>query len=183
MSRFLADIFGHTRSKAPGAATTNDNGSTESRIRYRPRLVAELAQEHEATCRHMRSLLDACRGQDEDAQIAGLRNFAEAFHRTALRKSVQLYPYLDWALEGDRTAITQFRAVRADVDRCTLGIEAILSDYLGGPWTREIRRHLVGQVIRAAKLFGQVLRQEEPILFPLYLPPGQAGQITGKRSE
>ena len=183
MSRFLADIFGSTRSQAPRAATSDSNEPSESRIRYRPRLVAELAQEHEATCRYMRSLLDACRDQDEDAQIAGLRNFAESFRRIALRKSVQLYPYLDWALEGDVTAITLFRSVRADVERCILGIEAILSDYLGGPWTREARRRFLTEVIRAAHLFGQVLRLEEPTLFPLYLPPGQAGQITGKRPE
>ena len=96
---------------------------------------------------------------------------------------MQLYPYLDWALEGDVTAITLFRSVRADVERCILGIEAILSDYLGGPWTREARRRFLTEVIRAEHLFGQVLRLEEPTLFPLYLPPGQASQITGKRPE
>ena len=185
MSSWLTDIFGsgfgNGRKRKPSLAAATGDDEAGSRIRYRPRLVAELAQEHEAACRHMRGVLDACRSQDEDAQIASLREFSDAFRRSALRKSVQLYPYLDWALEGDRTAIIQFRAIRADVDRCTLGIEAIVSDYLGGPWTRETRQRLLGQMIRAARLFGQILRQEEPALFPLYLPPGQASQIAGKR--
>jgi hypothetical protein len=94
MFNFLAATFGRpqTRPQAPADPDTHD--ALTGPVRFRPRLAAELLDEHELTRQQMRSLLDACRAKDEDAEIVCLRRFADAFRRTGLIKSVQLYPYL-----------------------------------------------------------------------------------------
>lgn len=142
-------------------------------VRFRPRLVAQLLQDHETLRGAMRALLDACRGRDEDAQIIGLRNVADTFRRISLTKSVQFYPYLRWALESDRMATIQFKAMQADLQRSMQNIETILCEYLEGPWLSATRRRLVGDIVRLAGLLGHALKQEETSVFPLYLPPGQ----------
>ena len=142
-------------------------------VRFRPRLISQFTQDHAQLRAAVRGLLDACRRRDEDAQIVGLRSVAAEFRRISLTKSVQLYPYLRWGLENDRVATIQFKAVHAEVQRASEQIDAILAEYLQGPWLSAVRRRLMADVIRLAHLLAQALRSEETSLFPLYLPPGQ----------
>ncbi|MGH8172585.1 MAG: hypothetical protein ACREPX_05525, partial [Rhodanobacteraceae bacterium] len=137
-------------------------------MRFRPRLTAQLLRDHEVTRQQIRALLDACRAQDEDAQIACLRRVADSFRRTCLAKSVQLYPYLRWALEKDPMATIQFKSTHRELERSTLLIEAVLTDYLDAPWDSGRRRRFVHDVVRIAGLFAQIVRQEESTLLPLY---------------
>jgi hypothetical protein len=174
MFNFLAATFGRpqTRSRASADPDMHDAALTGA-VRFRPRLTAELLDEHELTRQQMRSLLDACRAKDEDAEIVCLRRFADAFRRTGLIKSVQLYPYLRWALENDRMATIQFKSTHREIERAALLIEAVLTDYLDSPWDSYHRRRFVHDVVRVAQLFSQSVRQEESTLLPLYMPPGQ----------
>jgi hypothetical protein len=174
MFNFLAATFGRpqNRSRQPADPDTHDAALTGA-VRFRPRLTTELLDEHELARRQMRSLLDACRAKDEDAEIVCLRRFADAFRRTALVKSVQLYPYLRWALENDRMATIQFKSTHREIERATLLIEAVLTDYLDSPWDSDRRRRFVHDVVRVAQLFSGLVRQEESTLLPLYMPPGQ----------
>jgi hypothetical protein len=174
MFNFLAATFGRpqTRPRTPADPDTHDAALTGP-VRFRPRLAAELLQEHELTRQQMRSLLDACRAQDEDAEIVCLRRFAEVFRRAGLIKSVQFYPYLRWALENDRMATIQFKSTHREIERAALLIEAVLTDYLDSPWDSYRRRRFIHDVVRVAQLFSQAARQEESTLLPLYVPPGQ----------
>lgn len=164
MFNFLAATFGRpqTRSRASADPDMHDAALTGA-VRFRPRLTAELLDEHELTRQQMRSLLDACRAKDEDAEIVCLRRFADAFRRTGLIKSVQLYPYLRWALENDRMATIQFKSTHREIERAALLIEIV----------GQHRRRFVHDVVRVAQLFSQSVRQEESTLLPLYMPPGQ----------
>ena len=166
-------MFGGLPARSTPPIALDEAESEHVPVRFRPRLVTQLLQEHETLRMLMRALLDACRGRDEDARILGLRDVAATFRRISLTKSVHLYPYLRWALENDRLAVIQFKALQADVQRSLHGAEAILSEYLDGPWLSETRRRLIGEVARLARLLGSALKQEEANVFPLYLPPGQ----------
>lgn len=141
-------------------------------VRYRPRLVADLLRDHAELRTAVRGLLDACRGRDEDARVFALRAVAAKFRGLALAKSVHLYPYLLWALANDRFATIQLKSMRADVERSLQSAEAILEEYLGGPWLQATRSRLVGEAARLAHLVGPALVAEEASVFPLYLPPG-----------
>ena len=182
MASTFGNIFAWTRDRRRPRAAAELPADDLLPVRYRPRLVAELLLDGATARSLMRALLDACRSRDEDLQIARLRNFADCFHRTTLLKGVQFYPYLNWALGRDTATMIHFRSVQADVQRHALGIEAILTEYLGAPWNRGSRRHFVADVARAAGALGQLLRQEESTLFPLYLPPGQYRHIAAHAS-
>lgn len=142
-------------------------------VRFRPRLIAQLLQDHETLRALIRSLLDVCRGRDEDACINGLREVAAAFRHLSLVKATQLYPYLRWGLENDRFAARQFNAVHAEVLRAVRRVESIFEEYLDGPWLGEQRQRFLTDVVKAARLLAGALKHEEAGVFPLYLPPGQ----------
>lgn len=142
-------------------------------VRYRPRLLDGLMDDHVALRSAMLAILDAARGRDEDARILSLQRFAKLFRQVCLTKSVQVYPYLRWVLQHDAMARLQLKAVDADVQRCTCAMEAMLSDYLGAPWLNERRRRLLTDVVPLARLLADALRLEESTVFPLYATPGQ----------
>jgi hypothetical protein len=173
MARFFERMFSGLTARDSEPGMIDDSESDLVPVRFRPRLVGQFLQDHDTLRLIMRALLDACRVRDEDAQIVGLRNVAAAFRRLCLVKSVQLYPYLRWGVENDRMATIQFKALHAEVQQGVQRVEAILLEYLEGPWLSERRRRLVGDVSRMARQLGQVLKQEEANLFPLYMPPGQ----------
>ena len=174
MFNFLAATFGRPPARPPSAAQDSElDGALGGGVRYRPRLTAQILRDHEVIRREMRALLDACRAQDEDAEIVCMRRFADGFRRAGLVKSVQLYPYLRWALEKDRMATIQFKSTHRELERSTLLIEAVLTDYLDSPWDSYRRRRFVHDIARIAGLFGQAVRQEESTLLPLYMPPRQ----------
>ncbi|MEP7041564.1 MAG: hypothetical protein ABI843_00790 [Dokdonella sp.] len=173
MARILERMFGGLPVRSAPPIALDDAESEHVPVRYRPRLVTQLLQEHETLRMLVRALLDACRGRDEDARILGLRDIAATFRRLSLTKSVHLYPYLRWGLENDRMAVIQFKALQAEVQRSVQSVESILCEYLEGPWLSETRRRLIGDIARLARLLGQALKQEEANVFPLYLPPGQ----------
>jgi hypothetical protein len=180
MFNFLAATFGRPQSRPqPAADSTVHDAALSGAVRFRPRLTAQILRDHEVTRQQMRALLDACRAHDEDAEIVCLRRFADSFRRTGLVKSVQLYPYLRWALEKDRMATIQFKSTHRELERSALLIEAVLTDYLDSPWDSYRRRRFVHDVVRVAGLFSQAVRQEESTLLPLYMPPGQYRYIDG----
>lgn len=180
MFNFLAATFGRPQTRPqPAADPAAHDAALSGAVRFRPRLTAQILRDHEVTRQQMRALLDACRAQDEDAEIVCLRRFADNFRRTGLTKSVQLYPYLRWALERDRMATIQFKSTHRELERSTLLIEAVLTDYLDAPWDSYRRRRFVHDVVRIAALFSQSLRQEESTLLPLYMPPGQYRYVDG----
>jgi hypothetical protein len=148
-------------------------------VRFRPRLVAQLIEDHAVLRDCMRHVLDACRTRNEDAQIIGLRRFAETFRRVNLTKAVQFYPYLLWAIARDRLATNQFKAVHVDIQGRMQGIDALLREYLHAPWLSVQRRRLFHDVAKIAHLLAQACRMEEATLFPLYLPPGQYRHLRG----
>lgn len=156
-----------------------DRLTHEVPVRFRPRLIAQLQQDHEALRAGVRRLLHACRGHDEDARILGLRDVAAAFRRLGLTKATQLYPYLRWGLEVDRFAARQLAAVQVDASRAGGRVDALLEEYLDGPWLSEQRRRFVGDMAKMARLLAGALRQEEETVFPLYLPPGQYRHVRG----
>jgi hypothetical protein len=172
MFNFLAATFGRHQTRPPPPSDLHDAALSDA-VRFRPRLTAQLLRDHEVARQQMRALLDACRAHDEDAEIQCLRRFADSYRRTGLTKSVQLYPYLRWALERDRMAMIQFKSTHRELERTTLLIEAVLTDYLDAPWDSSRRRRFVHDIARMAGLFGQALRQEESTLLPLYMPPRQ----------
>jgi hypothetical protein len=179
MFNFLAATFGRPQTRTPAATDSAAEDPSIGGVRFRPRLTAQLLRDHETARQQLRALLDACRAQDEDAEIVCLRRFADEFRRTGLVKSVQLYPYLRWALEKDAMATIQFKSTHRELERATLLIEAVLTDYLDSPWDSYRRRRFVHDVVRLAALFSQVLRQEEGTLLPLYMPPGQYRYVDG----
>ena len=180
MFNFLAATFGRPQPRPQTAVEANDHESAlTGSIRFRPRLTAQILRDHELSRQHMRALLDACRAQDEDAEIACLRRFADGYRRTGLIKSVQLYPYLRWALERDVMATIQFKSMHRELERSGLLIEAVLTDYLDSPWDSPRRRRFVHDVVRVAGLFSGAMRQEESTLLPLYMPPGQYRYFEG----
>ena len=142
---------------------------TEGRVLY------ELSNRDRPTA----SELAADLGLDHGYLSRILRRFADSFRRTCLAKSVQLYPYLRWALEKDRMATIQFKSTHRELERSTLLIEAVLTDYLDAPWDSGRRRRFVHDVVRIAGLFAQIVRQEESTLLPLYMPPGQYRYVDG----
>jgi hypothetical protein len=180
MFNFLAATFGRPQARPQQSVEGNEHvDALNGAVRFRPRLTAQLLRDHEVSRQQMRALLDACRAHDEDAEITGLRRFADSYRRSGLIKSVQLYPYLRWALEKDRMATIQFKSTHRELERSTLLIEAVLTDYLDAPWDSYRRRRFVHDVVRIAGLFSQALRQEESTLLPLYMPPGQYRYIDG----
>jgi hypothetical protein len=180
MFNFLAATFGRPQTR-PQQTVDNTalDAALSGTVRFRPRLTAQILRDHEVTRQQMRALLDACRAHDEDAEIACLRRFADSYRRTGLSKSVQLYPYLRWALEKDRMATIQFKSMHRELERSALLIEAVLTDYLDSPWDSYRRRRFVHDVVRIAGLFSQSVRQEESTLLPLYMPPGQYRYVDG----
>ena len=180
MFNFLAATFGRPQTRPQPAAEVHDHeAALAGSIRFRPRLTAQILRDHEVSRQQMRALLDACRAQDEDAEILGLRRFADGYRRTGLIKSVQLYPYLRWALEKDRMATIQFKSMHRELERSSLLIEAVLTDYLDSPWDSMRRRRFVHDVVRIAGLFSRAMKQEESTLLPLYMAPGQYRYIEG----
>lgn len=173
MTGIFGRMFGAAPMESPEPMTADDFESRLVPVRFRPRLIAELVQEHETVRGAMRAVLDACRCHDEDAQIIGLQRFAVTFRHLCLAKSVQLYPYLRWALEQDRMATIQFKAVLAEVQRSVRGIEALLDDYLEAPWLSERRHRVMMDVAAIAHRLAPAMQQEEANIFPFYLPPGQ----------
>jgi hypothetical protein len=179
MPDFFSAIFGRTPdSSARSASGIPQEDDTGVAVRYRASLAADIQRGHTTASMHMRTLLDACRGRDVDAAISCMRRFADEFRQIGLTRSVHLYPYLRWALERDHTATIQFESIYRDMERSTLLIEAILTDYLNSPWERDRRRRFVHVVVRVAGLFGHAVRLETSVLLPLYLPPGQYRYVT-----
>lgn len=170
MLQFLQKLLGNTPSGSPGDGTHETEGS--SAIRYRPRLVPELVADHARLRKNMRAVLDACRLNDEDAQILGLQRFATEFRRVGLGKSVFFYPYLRWATARSRVASGNLHALHAEANAQMLGIDAILREYLQGPWLKAQRRRLYADIANLARMLGHLCRLEESALFPLYLTPG-----------
>ena len=180
MFHFLAATFGRPQARPKQAADTMAHAAALSgAVRFRPRLTAQILRDNEVTRQQLRALLDACRAHDEDAEISCLRRFADSYRRTGLVKTIQLYPYLRWALEKDRSASIQFKSTHRELERTTLLIEAVLTDYLDAPWDSYRRRRFVHDIVRTAQLFSQALRQEEATLLPLYMPPGQYRYVNG----
>lgn len=179
MLRIFRNLLGamprRTSADAWDAAADDEHAS----VRFRPRLVAQLIDDHAVLRECMRHVLDACRTRDEDAQIIGLQRFAEAFRRVNLTKAVQFYPYLLWAITRDRLATNQFKAVQVDIQGRMQGIDALLREYLHAPWLSAQRRRLFHDVALIAHLLAQASRMEEATLFPLYLPPGQYRHLRG----
>lgn len=172
-SRWFDALLRPSRSSGDPDADGADHGSDTVWARYRPRLVAQLMTDNAAACADMRRLLDACRNHDMDAQIEQLGAFADAFRRIGLQKAVQFYPYLRWATARDRVARAQFASLFAEVERESLAIEALLTEYLSAPWNRDHRQRIVTDIIKIAGHLSRLLRKEEGALYPLYLPPGQ----------
>jgi hypothetical protein len=166
-------MFGAEPVESPQPMAMDDSDSRLGPVRFRPRLIAELTQAHETSRVAMRVVLDACRRRDEDAQIIGLQRFAATYRHLCIAKSIQLYPYLRWALEQDRLATIQFKAVLAELQRSVRGIESLLDDYLSAPWLNERRHRFMIDVASIAHRLGPALQQEEANIFPFYLPPGQ----------
>jgi len=167
---FLEKLFGKT-SRQPSDVGVEDVEGT-SAIRYRPRLVPELIADHALLRKDMRAVLDACRLNDEDAQIIGLQRFAIEFRRVGLSKSVLLYPYLRWATARSPIASSQLQSLHAATNAQILGVDALLREYLEGPWLKAQRRRLYGDIAKIARMLGHMCRLEESALFPLYLTPG-----------
>lgn len=170
MLQFLQKRLG----RAPGRSPSDSMDETEggNTIRYRPRLVSELIADHALLRKDMRAVLDACRLNDEDAQILGLQRFATEFRRVGLGKSVLFYPYLRWATARSAVASGHLQALHAAAEAQMLGIDAILREYLQGPWLKAQRRRLYADIAKMARMLGQLCRLEESALFPLYLTPG-----------
>jgi hypothetical protein len=180
MFNFLAATFGRPQTRPQRTVdNTAHDAALSGAVRFRPRLTAQILRDHEVARQQMRALLDACRAHDEDAEIVCLRRFADSYRRSGLSKSVQLYPYLRWALEKDRMATIQFKSTHRELERSALLIEAVLTDYLDSPWDSYRRRRFVHDVVRIAGLFSQSVRQEESTLLPLYMPPGQYRYVDG----
>lgn len=172
MLRIFRNLFG----VVPGGTSSDAWASAEGEqvaVRFRPRLIAQLLDDHAALRKDMRRVLDACRRRDEDAQILGLQHFAETFRRSSLAKSVQFYPYLHWALGRERVAASQVETLYAQAQDHVQAIDTLLRAYLRAPWLSAQRRTLFGDIARIAHLLAQASRLEESALFPLYLPPGQ----------
>jgi hypothetical protein len=148
-------------------------------VRFRPRLVQELRQDHDEARAAMRALLDACRRQAVDDVVAQLGRFGEPFRRAGLLKSVQLYPYLHWALQRHRAAAAQLKLLQHGIDSATMRIDAAASRYLDSPWSRAQREHYARDLAQAAQLFARTARQEESAVFPLYMPPGNYRYVDG----
>ena len=180
MPDFFSAIFGRTpgHDERPAAEPGHD-GAEAPMVRYRAALVTDMQRGHATASAHMRALLDACRTRNVDTAIACMRQFGGDFRQFGLTRSVHLYPYLRWALGQDRTATVQFESVYRDIERSTLLIEAILTDYLNSPWDSDRRRRFVHVVVRLASLFSRAVRLETSVLLPLYLPPGQYRYVTG----
>lgn len=150
-----------------------EGADSRGALRFRPRLIGQLLQDHQDLRAAMRALLDACRHPDEDRRIHALREVAAIFRRSGLAKSAQLYPYLRWGFQNDRFAARQLEAVHVEVSRGMRGVDAMLEEYLAGPWLSGQRRRFVADAARAAQRLAGALKREEASVFPLYLPPGQ----------
>lgn len=185
MADYFSAIFGRTSSQsarqAPNAAQ-EQVGEAGPTVRYRAGLIADIQHGHAAASRHVRALLDACRIHNMDAAIVCMRQFADDFRQIGLLRSVLLYPYLRWALERDRVATIQFKSTCFELERSTLLIEAILTDYLHAPWDSDRRRRFVHDVVRIASLFSHAARQEISVLLPVYLAPGQYRYVVSAAS-
>ncbi len=174
MGGFLARIFGAAeRAPPPDERRGDELDSRMVAVRFRPHLIVDLGHENEALRAAMRAVLDACRGHDEDARVLTLQRFAGLFRHACLTKSVHLYPYLRWALEQDRSATIQLKALDADVQRSVCTIDAMLSDYLDAPWLSERKRRHTADMAKLAHLLAKALKLEETSVFPLYMTPGQ----------
>ncbi|MEO6343927.1 MAG: hypothetical protein ABIO49_12320 [Dokdonella sp.] len=181
MLRIFMNLFGGAPAGASPEAWDSAEGEQVA-VRFRPRLIAQLLEDHAALRNDMRRVLDACRRRDEDAQIVGLQRFAETFRRSSLIKSVQFHPYLYWALARERVATSQIETLIAQAQDHVQAIDALLRAYLNAPWLTAQRRALFGDIARIAHLLAQVSRMEESSLFPLYVPPGQYRHLRGARA-
>lgn len=173
MVRWFERLFSGTSTSPVSSLYGPDDSDHRGAIRFRPRLIGQLLQDHQDLRAAMRALLDACRHPDEDRRIHALRAVAATFRRSGLAKAAQLYPYLRWGLQSDRFASRQFDAVHADVLRAMRGVEAMLEEYLAGPWLGGQRGRFLADVAKAAQGLAAALKLEEASVFPLYLPPGQ----------
>jgi hypothetical protein len=166
----MEKLFG--KASRPALADDVEGAEASGAIRYRPRLIPELITDHALLRKDMRAVLDACRLNDEDAQIIGLQRFATEFRRVALSKSILMYPYLRWATARSPIASGHLNSLQAEANAQMLGIDALLGEYLQGPWLKAQRRRLYSDVAKIARLLGHMCRLEESALFPLYLTPG-----------
>jgi hypothetical protein len=141
-------------------------------VRFRPRLIQELKQDHQEAREAMHAVLGSCRTHAADDVVLRMQRFGEVFRRSGLLKSVQLYPYLQWALQRDRAATMQLKSLHRSIGHSTMQVDAALSRYLEAPWNRQQRDHYARDVAQAAQVFARMVRQEESAVFPLYLPPG-----------
>lgn len=181
MLRIFRKLFGAAPSSTSPDAWDDAEGE-QIAVRFRPRLIAQLLEDHAALRKDMRGILDACRRRDEDAQILGLQRFADTFRRSSLVKSVQFYPYLYWALGRERVAASQVETLYAQMQDHVQDIDALLRAYLHAPWLNAQRRALFGDIARIARRLAQASRLEESSLFPLYVPPGQYRHLRGARA-
>lgn len=183
MVRWFERLF--AGAPAPLSSLYSPDGDVDRRgaTRFRPRLIAQLLQDHADLRAAMRTLLDACRQRDEDGRITSLREVAAIFRQTGLAKATQLYPYLRWGLENDRFAVRQFEAIHTEVLRAMRGVDAMLEEYLAGPWLHAQRRRFVADAAAAARSLAGALKLEEASVFPLYLPPGQYRHVRGEMAQ
>ena len=173
-------MFSNFRGRRIGGNGGRENGGMVARdeseygeVRYRPLLVGQLSQGHRHMQERMRSVLAACSRRDEAALIGALQTFAELFRMLTLLKASQLFPYVRWGLQSDRAALLVFDSVQRESQRGARIIEAVLSEYLGAPWTAAHRRRIVSDVARVAHHVSELIRRDEACVFPHVLPPGQ----------
>ena len=182
MFNFLAATFGRPQTRPQPAAdnTEHDERLRAARVRFRPRLTAQILRDHEVTRQQMRALLDACRAQDEDAADrlpAPLRRQLPA-HRAQQERAA-----LSVSALGARKGSHGDDPVQVDAPRArALGAaDRSRADRLS--------RFAVGQLSAAAlrarrrahrrDCSRRSLRQEESTLLPLYMPPGQYRYVDG----
>jgi len=167
MFAFFANLLRLSRASTVAAAAA----APDTAIAFKPGLVEQLQAEHRELVRLYEALVAAHTRGDFDASVANLKHFTYALRAHLLKENLHLYVYLKHVLRHDRESTELMSAMRVEMGKIGRVLNDFVTRYTSSPWDQQAREDLQGELARIAEVLTLRIRQEEDVLYPMYMHP------------
>lgn len=169
MFAFFANLLRHPRLSKGDAA----EAAPDTAIAFKPGLVDQLQTEHRELVRLYEALVAAHTRGDFDASVANLKHFTYALRAHLLKENLHLYVYLKHVLRHDQEASELMAAMRLEMGQIGRVLNDFVTRYTSSPWDIQARDDLKADLARIAEVLTHRIRQEEDVLYPMYMHPSR----------
>jgi len=169
MFAFFTNLLRLSRASTAAARAA----APDTAIAFKPGLVEQLQAEHRELVRLYEALVAAHTRGDFDASVANLKHFTYALRAHLLKENLHLYVYLKHVLRHDRESTELMSALRVEMGKIGRVLNDFVTRYTSSPWDQQAREDLKGELARIAEVLTLRIRQEEDVLYPMYMHPSR----------